>query len=66
MTESIRASRSRKDHRIYLLRMWQEGPELACRIMLEDGSTREQYGFASLEHLYSFLRQTTTPDQEAR
>lgn len=65
MSESTRAFRSRKGYRIYLLRMWQEGPELACRIMLEDGSTREQYGFATLEHLFSFLNQSAISGREA-
>lgn len=48
----------------YLLRRWQvrdNGEMLWCALP-EDAHTGERYGFASLERLFSFLREQTCTD----
>jgi hypothetical protein len=46
-------------YRSYLLRLWQtkSGDELIWRASLEDSQTGERRGFASLDALFTFLRQ---------
>ena len=47
-----------RDHLSYLLRMWRTGGEgdAVWRALLENPFTRERHGFASLEHLFTFLQ----------
>jgi hypothetical protein len=51
-------SRERRRYVSYLLRLWQikSGGELAWRASLESALTGKQKGFASLDDLFEFLR----------
>ena len=57
-------SREQRRYVSYLLRLWQieSGGELAWRASLESAHTGKQKGFASLDDLFEFLRNST--DQE--
>lgn len=48
----------------YMLRLWQvrDKEETVWRTSLEDARTGERHGFASLEMLFSFLREQTCTD----
>ncbi len=65
MNRITEASHSRKRYQVYLLRIWQEGPEPMLRISLEDAATRERHTFVSLEKTFSFLHRRATSDQES-
>jgi hypothetical protein len=50
----------------YLLRLWQEDKEgQAWRMSLENAHTDERKGFASLDELFSFLRQRIKMSSQA-
>jgi hypothetical protein len=40
----------------YLIRLWQETPGSPWRASMQDITTDERHGFASLESLFTFLR----------
>ena len=42
-------------YRAYLLRLWREVPGQPWRVLLQDASTLERYGFQDLDHLMVFL-----------
>ena len=57
---------SHKNHqpihsRSYILRLWCAGEPAAAdwQASLEDPSTRERFGFSSLEQLFAFLMETS-------
>ncbi|NOY99289.1 MAG: hypothetical protein GXP40_08840 [Chloroflexi bacterium] len=54
-------------YRSYLLRLWQEGtnPKTACRFLLIQLQTGEQWGFVGLESLLHFLETTLLEDAPA-
>lgn len=39
----------------YLLRLWQEEPGGAWRILLLETASSERHGFADLDHLFEYL-----------
>lgn len=48
---------ARRDYQSYLLRMWRVGPEPSdWRAMLENPSTGERHGFASLAQLCAWVQ----------
>ena len=64
---------SHKNHqpihsRSYILRLWSTGELQAAdwRASLEDPSTRERYGFPSLEQLFAFLTELSEGGKEGR
>ena len=54
--------------RSYILRLWSTGELQAAdwRASLEDPSTRERYGFPSLEQLFAFLTELSEGGKEGR
>ena len=50
----------------YLLRLWQttSGDQVVWRASLENSQTGERQGFASLDALLNYLRQTTDTETE--
>jgi hypothetical protein len=58
--ENQRPIRSRS----YILRLWRaDGPQAAdWQASLEDPSTKERFGFASLEQLFAFLMELSERD----
>lgn len=55
--------KEKPNYQSYLLRLWREDEHLPWRATLQNPHTGEQEGFASLERLFTFLRQqTTVPD----
>jgi hypothetical protein len=50
--------------RSYILRLWRvDGPQAAeWHASLEDPSTKERFGFASLEQLFAFLMELSERD----
>jgi hypothetical protein len=58
--ENQRLIRSRS----YILRLWRvDGPQTPeWHASLEDPSTKERFGFSSLEHLFAFLMELSERD----
>jgi hypothetical protein len=54
--------------RSYILRLWCAGePQTAgWHASLEDPSTKERFGFSSLEQLFAFLMETSERDSDGR
>ena len=52
-----------KGYYSYLLRVWQtgEGPGCTWSASLEQPGTGRQVGFATLDHLFAFLNEQTSP-----
>jgi hypothetical protein len=52
-----------KGYYSYLLRIWQtgEGPGCTWCASLEQPGTGRQVGFATLDHLFAFLKEQTSP-----
>lgn len=57
----------RRNYHSYLLRLWatQQQGQTRWRAMVEDPQTREQITFSSLERLFAFLQEQTTPPPPA-
>jgi len=65
MTNSAKDRKEQADYLSYLLRLWRESEEQGVwRASLEDPQTGERTGFASLEALLVFLRQSTDGKEE--
>ena len=65
--------RTDEDHqpirsRSYILRLWRaDEPQMAdWHASLEDPSTKERFGFSSLEQLFAFLMETSERDSDGR
>jgi hypothetical protein len=54
-TDSTPVTGSRRFHS-YLLRLWQETPDLPWRAMLRSVATREEHLFPDLDRLLAFLQ----------
>ena len=63
---TCRVSDERERYMSYLLRLWQttSGNKVVWRASLENSQTGERRGFASLDALLRFLRQTTDTETE--
>ncbi|MGD2205175.1 MAG: hypothetical protein PVH17_00225 [Anaerolineae bacterium] len=62
MTPMIGSRRSRS----YLLRLWQEAPDLPWRAMLRCVTTKEEHFFPDLDRLLAFLQDQTRSPPGAR
>jgi hypothetical protein len=60
MTQDRKAARRQDEsrYRSYLLRLWQEAPGDADRVILQDVLGGETRGFPSLESLFAYLDTT--------
>jgi len=59
--------RPRGPYRAYLVRLWQEGPDVPWRALTRDAETHEERRFATIEQLFLFLhRQTEGAGTEGR
>ena len=66
MTHRPRETEQRRNHIVYLLRLWREsaGEEPQWRASLQDPSSSQRVGFGSLERLFSYLRRKTAHPPE--
>lgn len=46
-------------YRAYLVRLWQEGPDVPWRALTRDAETAEERRFATIEGLFLFLHRQT-------
>jgi hypothetical protein len=53
-------------YRSFLLRMWQESPQVAWRASLQDATTGERHGFSDLDSLFAFLTKQQDSDPAPR
>lgn len=51
------------NYHAYLLRLWRESPSSSWRAWVQDAGTGERRGFAGLDALWDFLRQTIATDE---
>lgn len=49
----------------FLLRLWQERPNMLWRASLKDATTDERIGFLDLESLFAYLRQRARVSEES-
>ena len=65
-SKDVPVSDGRERYISYLLRLWQttSGDQVVWRASLENSQTGERRGFASLDALLRFLRQTTDTETE--
>ena len=61
----MKSVEKKKDYHSFMLRLWVDvaNGERDWRISIENPSTRERRGFASLEDLCSFLKKMITENQ---
>jgi hypothetical protein len=66
MTQQRKEAGGTRAHKSYLLRLWREtGRGLTqWRASLQDPESSERVGFATLEQLFSYLRQRTADPSE--
>jgi hypothetical protein len=48
----------------YLLRLWQERPNMLWRASLQDATTNERMAFLDLESLFAYLRQRASTEAD--
>lgn len=51
--------RPREPYRAYLVRLWQENPDVPWRALTRDAETHEERRFATVEGLFLFLHRQT-------